>query len=233
MAGSDETSQKTTRWWRWFPTRRATSGQRADGRFVRVSCAAMPEPLLESELSGHERGAFTDARQAKPGLFQAAHRGMIFLDEIGLLPEGLQAKLLKVIEERSVRRLGSTRSEPVDVWIVAATNEDLAGATRARRFPEDLYHRLPVPDARVPPAPTAPPGPPKGAALCWRPRWRRVGISRGRDPVGPPAGTLRGPASRAPPPPGGGRRCRAAARQPPPRARGGPPSACRCRRRPP
>src|SRR2546426_1502070 len=67
---------------------------------------------------------------------------MIFLDEIGLLPEGLQAKLLKVIEERSVRRLGSTRSEPVDVWIVTATNEDLAGATRARRFREDLYHPL-------------------------------------------------------------------------------------------
>src|SRR5207247_1000991 len=83
--------------------------------------------------------AFTAARQAKPGLFQAAHRGMIFLDEIGLLPEGLQAKLLKVIEERSVRRLGSTRSEPIDVWIVAATNEDLAVATRARRFREDLY----------------------------------------------------------------------------------------------
>src|SRR3989454_5352891 len=76
---------------------------------------------------------------------------MIFLDEIGLLPEGLQAKLLKVIEERSVRRLGSTRSEPVDVWIVAATNEDLAGATRARRFREDLYHRLAVLTLWVPP----------------------------------------------------------------------------------
>ena len=123
----------------------------ADGPFVPVNCAAIPETLLESELFGHERGAFTDARQAKPGLFQAAHRGMIFLDEIGLLPEGLQAKLLKVIEERSVRRLGSTRSEPVDVWIVAATNEDLAGATRARRFREDLYHRLAVLTLWVPP----------------------------------------------------------------------------------
>ncbi len=126
-------------------------GPRADGPFVPVNCAAIPETLLESELFGHERGAFTDARQAKPGLFQAAHRGMIFLDEIGLLPEGLQAKLLKVIEERSVRRLGSTRSEPVDVWIVAATNEDLAGATRARRFREDLYHRLAVLTLWVPP----------------------------------------------------------------------------------
>ena len=127
------------------------AGPRADGPFVPVNCAAIPETLLESELFGHERGAFTDARQAKPGLFQAAHRGMIFLDEIGLLPEGLQAKLLKVIEERSVRRLGSTRSEPIDVWIVAATNEDLAVATRARRFREDLYHRLAVLTLRVPP----------------------------------------------------------------------------------
>src|SRR5438034_185719 len=127
------------------------AGPRADGPFVPVNCAAIPETLLESELFGHERGAFTDARQAKPGLFQAAHRGMIFLDEIGLLPEGLQAKLLKVIEERSVRPLGSTRSEPIDVWIVAATNEDLAVATRARRFREDLYHRLAVLTLRVPP----------------------------------------------------------------------------------
>ncbi len=77
-----------------------------------VNCAAIPETLLEAELFGYERGAFTDARQAKPGLFQAAGGGTIFLDEVGLLPLALQAKLLKVIEERSVRRLGSTRSEP-------------------------------------------------------------------------------------------------------------------------
>src|SRR2546425_2159934 len=128
-------------------------GPRADGPFVPVNCAAIPETLLESELFGHDRGAFTDARQAKPGLFQAAHRGMIFLDEIGLLPEGLQAKLLKVIEERSVRRLGSTRSEPVDVWIVAATNEDLAGATRARRFRGGPYPPLPVLSPWGPPPP--------------------------------------------------------------------------------
>ena len=126
-------------------------GPRADGPFVEVNCAAIPETLLEAELFGFERGAFTDARQAKPGLFQAAHRGTIFLDEIGLLPEGLQAKLLSVLEERTVRRLGSTRSEPVDVWIVTATNEDLAQATRARRFREDLYHRLAVLTLAVPP----------------------------------------------------------------------------------
>src|SRR2546425_8524002 len=127
------------------------AGPRANRPFVDVNCGAIPETLLESELFGHEKGAYTAARQAKPGLFKAAHRGMIFLDEMGILPEGLQAMLLKVIEERSVRRLGSTRSEPVDVWIVAATNEDLAGATRARRFREDLYHRLAVLTLWVPP----------------------------------------------------------------------------------
>src|SRR5580765_2374225 len=95
-------------------------GPRATGEFVDVNCAAIPETLLEAELFGFERGAFTDARKAKPGLFQTAHHGSIFLDEIGLLPEGLQAKLLKVIEEGAVRRLGSTHSEPADVWIISA-----------------------------------------------------------------------------------------------------------------
>src|SRR3989441_2076845 len=117
------------------------AGPRANRPFVDVNCGAIPETLLESELFGHEKGAFTDARHAKAGLFQAAHGGTLFLDELGLLPLALQGKLLKVVEERSVRRLGSTRSEPVDVWIVAATSEDLAGATRARRFREGLYHR--------------------------------------------------------------------------------------------
>ncbi len=127
------------------------AGPRASGPFVDVNCAAIPDTLLEAELFGYERGAFTDARHAKPGLLQTAHRGMLFLDEVGLLPEALQAKLLKVLEERSVRRLGSTRSEPIDVWIVAATSEDLHAATRARRFREDLYHRLAVLTLRLPP----------------------------------------------------------------------------------
>src|SRR5262245_57365141 len=126
-------------------------GPRQDGPFVDVNCAAIPETLLESELFGFERGAFTEARHAKPGLFQTAHRGTIFLDEIGLLPEMLQAKLLNVVEERVVRRLGSTRGEPVDVAIVAATNEDLPAAVRARRFREDLYHRLAVLTVELPP----------------------------------------------------------------------------------
>jgi DNA-binding NtrC family response regulator/tetratricopeptide (TPR) repeat protein len=127
------------------------AGPRRSGPFVDVNCAAIPETLLEAELFGFERGAFTDARQAKPGLFQAAHHGTLFLDEIGLLPESLQGKLLTVIEERAVRRLGSTRSEPVDAWIVTASNEDLAAMTRPGRFREDLYHRLAVLTVWLPP----------------------------------------------------------------------------------
>src|SRR5437899_3193257 len=127
------------------------SGPRPDGPFVDVNCAAIPETLLEAEMFGFERGAFTDARRAKPGLFQAANRGTIFLDEVGLLSEGLQAKLLKVLEERSVRRLGSTRDEPIDAWILTATNEDLRAAIHARRFREDLYHRLAVLTLTLPP----------------------------------------------------------------------------------
>src|SRR5215471_4614321 len=92
------------------------SSARAAGPFVDVNCSAIPDTLLEAELFGFERGAFTDARQAKAGLFQAANGGTLFLDEVGLLPLAMQAKLLKVLEERSVRRLGSTRSEPVDVF---------------------------------------------------------------------------------------------------------------------
>src|SRR6185369_4476053 len=118
------------------------AGGRARGPFVDVNCAAIPDTLLEAELFGYERGAFTDAKHGKPGLFQTAHGGTIFLDEIGLLPVALQAKLLKVIEERQVRRLGSTRNEAVDAWVVAATSEDLKEAIRSRRFREDLYHRL-------------------------------------------------------------------------------------------
>src|SRR5438876_2019561 len=127
------------------------SGPRPDGPFVDVNCAAIPETLPEAEMFGLERGAFTDARRAKPGLFQAANRGTIFLDEVGLLSEPLQAKLLKVLEERSVRRLGATRDENVDVWILTATNEDLRAAIQRRRFREDLYHRLAVLSLTLPP----------------------------------------------------------------------------------
>ncbi len=126
-------------------------GPRSDAPFVDVNCAAIPDTLLEAEIFGFERGAFTDAKQAKPGLLQVAHRGTIFLDEIGLMPEALQAKLLKALEDRSVRRLGGTRAEPADAWVLAATSEDLASAIRSRRFREDLYHRLAVMTLQLPP----------------------------------------------------------------------------------
>src|SRR5215470_1239957 len=118
------------------------TGPRTGGPFVAVNCAAIPEGLLEAELFGFERGAFTDARQAKAGLFQTANRGVLFLDEVGLLPASLQAKLLNAIEEGSVRRLGSTRSERIDVWIISASNVDLRAAIREGGFREDLYQRL-------------------------------------------------------------------------------------------
>ena len=127
------------------------AGPRARAPFVDLNCAAMPEHLVESELFGYERGAFTDARRAKPGLFQTAHRGVIFLDEIGELREPTQAKLLKVLEEGVVRRLGATETEPADVWVISATNADLEAAVRQRAFREDLYHRLAVLTLRLPP----------------------------------------------------------------------------------
>src|SRR5262249_2600983 len=126
-------------------------GPRRDGPFVEVNSTAIPETLLESEMFGHERGAFTDARQSRPGYFQLAHGGTLFLDEIGLMSESLQGKLLKAIEEKSVRRVGGTRSEPVDVWVIAASNADLEAAVRERRFRDDLYHRLAVVPLSLPP----------------------------------------------------------------------------------
>jgi len=119
--------------------------------FVDVNCPAIQPTLVESELFGFEQGAFTDARRAKEGLLQSANGGTVFLDEIGLIPEGVQAKLLKVLEERTVRRVGSTRAEPLDVWVIAATNDDLQAAVRERRFRQDLYHRLAVLPIALPP----------------------------------------------------------------------------------
>src|SRR5438445_9701736 len=126
------------------------AGPRAAGPFIGVNCAAIPETLLEAELFGFEQGAFTDARHAKAGLFQTAHQGTLFLDEVGLLPESLQAKLLTVLEDRTVRRLGSTRAEVVDVWIIAATSEDVKAGARRPRIREDLFHRLAVVTFRLP-----------------------------------------------------------------------------------
>jgi DNA-binding NtrC family response regulator/tetratricopeptide (TPR) repeat protein len=127
------------------------AGPRASAPLVEVNCAAIPETLLEAELFGFERGAFTGAQQPKPGLFQTAHGGTLFLDEIGLLPIGVQGKLLKVLEDRTVRRLGSMRSELADVALVAATSENLPAAVETGRFREDLYHRLSVVVVSLPP----------------------------------------------------------------------------------
>jgi DNA-binding NtrC family response regulator len=127
------------------------TSRRKDGPFVAVNCAAMPEPLLESELFGHARGAFTDAKEAHAGLFAQAARGTIFLDEIGDMPIGLQPKLLRVIQERMVRPLGASGEIAVDVRIVAATNRDLQSAIEERRFREDLYFRLNVIHIELPP----------------------------------------------------------------------------------
>lgn len=125
--------------------------ERKHAPFVPVNCAAIPEPLLESELFGYLRGAFTDARQDKRGLFVEAHGGTLFLDEVGELPLLLQAKLLHVIENKEVRPLGATRSEKVDVRIIAATNRDLCRAVEEGKFRQDLFYRLDVVEISLPP----------------------------------------------------------------------------------
>ena len=124
---------------------------RADAPFVAINCAAIPENLLETELFGYEKGAFTGAVQRKPGKFEMAHRGTLFLDEIGDLPIGLQAKILRALEEKRFERVGGTASVQVDVRLVAATNKGLRAAVAARRFREDLYFRLSVFPITVPP----------------------------------------------------------------------------------
>ena len=127
------------------------SSARANGPFVAINCAAIPENLLEAELFGYERGAFTGATQRKIGKFEMAQRGTIFLDEIGEMPLALQAKMLRVIETKRIERLGGNTSIQVDVRIVAATNRMLRQAVAARQFREDLYFRLSVFPVIIPP----------------------------------------------------------------------------------
>jgi two-component system response regulator AtoC len=124
---------------------------RATGPFVPVNCGAIPEPLLESELFGHRKGAFTDASRDKRGLFEEAHTGTLFLDEIGELPLGVQVKFLRAIQEEEIRRLGDTKEINVDVRVIAATVKDLGAEVKAGRFREDLFYRLNVLPLHIPP----------------------------------------------------------------------------------
>ncbi len=124
---------------------------RASGPFIALNCAAIPEALLESELFGHVKGAYTGATQNRVGLLQASSGGTLFLDEIGDIPLPLQAKLLRVLQERSVRPVGSNQDVPLDLRVIAATHRDLDEACRAGQFREDLYYRINVVSLRVPP----------------------------------------------------------------------------------
>jgi transcriptional regulator with PAS, ATPase and Fis domain len=127
------------------------SSPRAAGPFIAVNCGALPETLFESEVFGHARGAFTGAHHDRPGLFEAAHGGTLLLDEIGDVPLPMQVKLLRVLQEHQVRRVGENRERFVDTRIIAATNRDLSEDVAERRFRRDLFYRLRVVELQVPP----------------------------------------------------------------------------------
>jgi len=127
------------------------NSRRATEAFVAVDCASLPESLLESELFGHEKGSFTGALAAKPGLMEVAHRGTLFLDELGELPPGLQVKLLRALQEREIRRVGGTKSIDVDIRLVSATNRDLRDLSSKGAFREELYYRINVIAVALPP----------------------------------------------------------------------------------
>jgi DNA-binding NtrC family response regulator len=127
------------------------ASNRSASRMVAINCAALPDHLLEAELFGHTKGAFTGAVNARVGLFEQAHRGTIFLDEIGEMPLQLQTKILRVLQEREVQRIGSSEPVPVDVRVIAASNQNLVRAVAQRRFREDLYYRLNVVALKMPP----------------------------------------------------------------------------------
>lgn len=127
------------------------SGKRSRGRFVAINCGGLPENMIESELFGHEAGAFTDAKQRRIGLIEHAKGGTLFLDEIESMPMGLQVKLLRMLQERVISRLGSNEELKIDVRVVAATKTDLREAANRREFREDLYYRLNVAELHIPP----------------------------------------------------------------------------------
>jgi DNA-binding NtrC family response regulator len=127
------------------------NSDRSARAFVNITCSALPEQLLESELFGHERGAFTDARQQKRGLFETADGGTVFLDEIGEMTAGLQSKLLRFLEEKTFKRVGGLGDVRVDVRVIAATNRDLEEEVKAGKFREDLFYRLQVMPIHLPP----------------------------------------------------------------------------------
>jgi transcriptional regulator with PAS, ATPase and Fis domain len=126
-------------------------GPRRDKPFVSVNCAALPESLIEAELFGHEKGAFTDAHESRAGHIESAHGGTLFLDEIGTLGLSLQSKLLRVLEQHVIQRIGSRSNKKIDFRLIAATNEDLEQAVRVGRFREDLYYRINVVPIVLPP----------------------------------------------------------------------------------
>jgi transcriptional regulator with GAF, ATPase, and Fis domain len=127
------------------------NSRRKQAPFIKLNCVAIPSDLLESELFGHEKGAFTGATGRKPGKFELANGGTVFLDEIGDMPLGLQAKILRVLQEKEFDRVGGTRTVQVDVRIICATNQDLATMVREGRFREDLYYRINVFALQLPP----------------------------------------------------------------------------------
>jgi two-component system response regulator HydG len=141
---------------------------RAAGPFVAVNCGAITETLLESELFGHKRGAFTGAASDRPGLFEAANHGTLLLDEVGEISSGMQVKLLRVLQEREIRRVGENKSRPVDVRMLATTNRHLAHGVADGAFRQDLYYRLKVVELHVPPLRDRRDDILPLARVCWR-----------------------------------------------------------------
>jgi len=153
-------------------------GPNPDGPFVAVNCAAIPEPLLESELFGHAKGAFTDAKSQRRGLFSQSNGGTLFLDEIGDMPLAMQVKLLRALEERQVRPVGSDTSSPFDARVIAASNRDLEAAVQEKTFREDLYYRIHVVHIEVPPLRSR-----GGDILELAQHFLRIAATRQRKPV--------------------------------------------------